>query len=214
MADTYETIRTWIIRGELQPGQRLLETQLAEQLGISRTPVREALRRLEIEGLIQFAPNKGAIVKKYTVEELHHIFNLRVLLEGYSAGQAAYNRKEQHCTEIATLNEEFKTFYKIVKSQGILEGHVEKFVAINQKFHHIIGDASGNPQLPIMLDRIMVIPLIYQSYHKYTYEQVGNSLSAHETIGKAIIAQDPVRAEIAMKEHILVGRDHAFTFLS
>ncbi|NHM33728.1 GntR family transcriptional regulator [Neobacillus terrae] len=214
MADSYETIRTWIIRGNLKPGQRLLETQLAEQLGMSRTPVREALRRLEIEGLIQFAPNKGAVVKKYTQEELNYIFNLRVLLEGYAAEQAALNRKEHHCEEIASLNEEFETFYGIVKSQGKLEGQVDRFVAINEKFHHLIWMATGNPQLPVMLERIMVIPLVYKTYDKYSYEQVGNSLSAHMTIGTAIINRDHIRAEIAMKEHILAGRDYAFTFLS
>ncbi|WCK55255.1 GntR family transcriptional regulator [Aneurinibacillus sp. Ricciae_BoGa-3] len=213
MSDTYETLRTWIIRGALEPNQRLLEAQLADQLKISRTPIREALRRLEIEGLIRFTPNRGAVVRSYSVDEINHIFNLRVLLEGFAAQQAAYNRNDQHGLEIIFLIEQFKDLYEQVKTDGILEGHVDKFVEINQKFHHLIWNASENPQLPYILDRLMVIPLIYKSYHKYTYEQVGNSLTAHTTIGNAVIHKDPVRAEIAMKEHILVGRDHAFSFL-
>jgi DNA-binding GntR family transcriptional regulator len=214
MSDTYETIRKWIIQGVLEPGQRLFETQLAEQMGISRTPIRESLRRLEIEGLIQFTPNRGAVVKKYGTDEIAHIFNLRVLIEGYSAQQAALNRTESHCDEIQSLNDQFKTLFESVKEQQVLEDHVVQFVAINQKFHHVIWEASANPQLPMLLDRLIVIPLIYKSYHKYNFEQMGHSLSAHEIIGNSIIKHDPVRAEIAMKEHILAGRDHAFSFLT
>jgi DNA-binding GntR family transcriptional regulator len=213
MADTYETIRTEIIHGILEPGQRLYEEHLAENMGTSRTPVREALRRLETEGLVEFTRNKGAVVKKYSMEEINNIFSMRVLLEGYAAQQAAWHRNSQHLEEFTVLNDQFKSLFEIVKKNEVLEGYVDRFVEINQNFHRVIWEASNNALLPNTLNRLMVIPLIYKTYDKYNYRQIEKSLTAHQTISQAISHKDAERAEIAMKEHIISGRDQTVSFL-
>ncbi|MBX6395440.1 MAG: GntR family transcriptional regulator, partial [Alicyclobacillaceae bacterium] len=214
MADAYETIRDWILKGILAPGERLREEHLAGRLGISRTPVREALRRLETEGLVRLIPNRGAAVTTYSPKDIHHFFNLRVLLEGYAAAQAALHRTEEDVVHLQELNRRFEDLYRTILARGKTPESMQTFADVNQDFHATVWNASGNPLLPNLLSRIVVVPLVYRSYHQYTLDQIRESLEAHQTITRALEDRDPLRAETAIREHILKGRDHALAHLA
>ncbi|ADG06844.1 GntR family transcriptional regulator [Kyrpidia tusciae] len=209
MADAYETIRGWILEGTLAPGERLREEQLAERLGVSRTPVREALRRLETEGLVRLIPNRGAAVTAYSTADIRHYFDLRVLLEGYAAAQAALYRTSDDVETLRALTHRFEELYRVISVQGKSREHIRTFTDINQHFHGTVWRASGNPHLPNLLNRIIVVPLVYRSFDQYSVEQILASVDSHRVITKAVAERDPLRAETAMREHILKGRDHA-----
>src|SRR5437868_9162498 len=122
-----ELIREAIVDGRLPPGQRLKEEELARELGISRTPVREALLILQAEGLVDAAPNRGAVVRSHDADDLEDLYQLRALLEGYAARRAATNIPEAAVTELWASCERF---------ESLAEGDVQELVKENLLFHN------------------------------------------------------------------------------
>src|SRR5215831_7791897 len=193
-----ELIREAILDGRLPPGQRLKEEELARELGISRTPVREALLVLQAEGLVDAAPNRGAVVRAHDAADLDDLYQLRALLEGYAARRAAGRISLE---EIATLWTSCDRF------DAIDGDDVRELVKENLLFHNAILDAAGSVRAAGMVRKVIELPLVYKSYIWYSPDQKRISAHYHRQISKALEAGDAERAELVMKEHVYEARD-------
>jgi DNA-binding GntR family transcriptional regulator len=202
--EAYNFIKKAIILGKYKSGTRLTEESLAKELNMSRTPIREAIKRLENERLIT-PLKRGIIVRKFTREDIRQIYDLRVLLEGFAAAQAAMNRKEAELAEMKEANEGFKEILMHTHKED--SDFVNKIMQVNNQFHKTILAASGNEQLGFHIANVTVLPLVFRSFYWYNEQQLSRSLESHETIRSAILYQDHERARTAMLEHIYQGKD-------
>jgi DNA-binding GntR family transcriptional regulator len=195
-----ELIRQAIIDGRLNPGQRWKEEELARELGISRTPVREALLMLQAEGLVDAAPNRGATVRSHSAEDLDDLYKLRAVIEGYATRRAASRLTDE---AIAGLHESCERF------NGLLDDEAEmgELVKENLVFHQTILEGAGSARLTTMVRQVIELPLVYRSYVWYSPEQQRISGHYHVQITRALEARDAERAELIMKEHIFEARD-------
>lgn len=193
-----ELIREAIVDGRLPPGRRLKEEELAGELGISRTPVREALLILQAEGLVDAAPNRGAVVRSHDASDLEDLYQLRALLEGYAARRAAANVSEAAVAGLAESCERF---------EGLIDGDVQELVKENLFFHNVILDAAGSRRVSELVRKVIELPLVYRSYIWYSVDQRRISAHYHRQITRALQARDGERAELVMKEHVFEARD-------
>jgi DNA-binding GntR family transcriptional regulator len=194
-----DVIRAAIVDGRLEPGRRLKEEELARELGISRTPVREALLVLQTEGLLDSAPNRGATVRAYEAEDLDDLYQLRAVLEGFAARRAATRVSRD---DVARLAESCKRFEELRAGDDLTE-----LVRENVRFHDIILEAAGSPRLARLVRGVVQLPLVYRSFYWYSPEQKLISEHYHRQLTTALAARDAERAEIVMKEHVLEARD-------
>jgi DNA-binding GntR family transcriptional regulator len=194
-----ELIREAIVDGRLKPGQRLKEEDLARQLGISRTPVREALLMLQVEGLIEATPNRGATVRVHTPDDLEDLYALRALLEGHAARRAGTRITE---AEVDSLRESCERFEALSPDDDLRE-----LVRENLFFHSTILDIAGSNRLAAMVRGVIELPLVYKSYIWYSPDQKRISSHYHRQIVRAFTTGDAERAELVMKEHVFEARD-------
>jgi DNA-binding GntR family transcriptional regulator len=195
-----ELIRQAIIDGRLPPGRRLKEEELARELGISRTPVREALLMLNAEGLVDAAPNRGAVVRSHSAEDLDDLYQLRALLEGYSTRRAATRLSDE---AIEGLRESCVRFQRLLDDSS----EMSELVHENLVFHQTILEAADSPRLIAMVRQVIELPLVYRSYVWYSPEQQRISAHYHRQITRALEMRDAERAELVMKEHVFEARD-------
>lgn len=193
-----ELIREAIIEGRIAPGQRLKEEELARELGISRTPIREALLILQAEGLVEAAPNRGAAVRTHNAEDLDDLYQLRALLEGHAARRAAARLSQPQLAELYQSCDRFDR----LGGEGVRE-----LVGENLFFHNTILDAAGSARLASMVRKVIELPLVYKSYIWYSPDQQRISAHYHRQLAKALEARDGERAELIMKEHVFEARD-------
>ena len=135
----FNTLRQAILKGELKPGERLMEIQLAEELGVSRTPVREAIRKLELEGYVIMMPRRGTYVANLSIRDINEVFEIRTSLESLSNGLAAER----------ITNEELEQLQRLLVEIGndIEKNDMEKIVEVDTKFHDLLYQASRNQRL-------------------------------------------------------------------
>lgn len=202
---TLERIRRQILLGEYGPGEHLKEERLAEELGVSRTPIRQALTMLEAEGLVEIAWNRGAMVCSFGAEEVWEIYDLRAMLEGHAARRAA-----SHIT-----GEELERLKRLAQIQEAIvpedfverEEEIRRLVATNQEFHGTIAAASRNGRLRKLLRRTVEVPLMYKAFFWYTPHERAISNHYHRQIVSALDQRDAERADLLMREHVYEGRD-------
>ena len=142
----FNTLRKAILRGELKPGERLMEIQLANKLGVSRTPIREAIRKLELEGLVLMIPRKGAEVAQITEKNMQDVLEVRKALEELSVQLACERITPEQVEEMKMAAEDFR---KVLKS-----GDVTKIAEADVKFHDIIFAATNNQSLITLLNNL------------------------------------------------------------
>lgn len=200
-------LREAILSGDLPPGHVLGEQSLGKQLGISRTPVREALLLLRSEGLIEMPPNRPAVVRSFTADDLREMHSLRALLEGYAARTAAARLTE---ADIEALQESCERYEKLVRQ----DENLPKLAEENFRFHDTIVSAAASERLVSMIRQVTAVPLIYKSYMTYSSENRETALEHHRAILAALVDRDPDRAELAMKSHVMWARDVALAHLS
>jgi DNA-binding GntR family transcriptional regulator len=198
-------LRRSIIEGEYEPRQRLIEEQLAERLGVSRTPVRQALTMLEAEGLVEMAPNRGAMVCSFSTEDVLEIYDLRAVLEGHAARRAATRISERDVARMGELAREMEATEPGVSGEH--EKETRRLVACNGEFHGTVLRASGNVRLERLVQRTVQVPLVYKAFFLYGPEERVISNHYHRQILKALQVGDADRAEIVMREHVYEGRD-------
>jgi DNA-binding GntR family transcriptional regulator len=200
-----ELIREAIVDGRLEPGRRLKEEELARELGISRTPIREALLMLQAEGLVDAIPNRGALVRVHTPEDLDDLYQLRALLEGYAARRAATRISDEQVDGLRASCERFEALD--------VEQELREFVRENMLFHTTILEVAGSVRLESMVRRVIELPLVYKSYIWYSPDQKRISAHYHRQLVTALDARDAERAELIMKEHVFEARDLLVTRL-
>ena len=144
----YQTVRERIVRGVYPAASRITEQEVAAVAGVSRTPVREALRKLHAEGLLEFVPHQGAIVAEWTAEDRDDVFELRALLEAYGAARAARRMTAEGIAELRQLAED-----QYHETLSKTEGYLERVGDLNSQFHRRIHEFAGSPRL---VERVVV----------------------------------------------------------
>lgn len=195
----YDHVKSGILSGALDGGDRLPEDAIAASLGISRTPVRDALRRLESEGLVESLPNSGARVSQWTEDELAEIANMRVMLEGYAAELAA---RKIDSGRIAALREQCD----IMQAASEGDPDLTTVSASNLAFHRIIAEASGNARLVASLEPLWYLPMVLRKYALFSTERLARSVQHHREIIAALEAGDPDWSKSIMRAHLFSAR--------
>jgi DNA-binding GntR family transcriptional regulator len=200
----YESIKAAIIEGIYKPGERLTEENLASELSLSRTPIREAIKRLETEGLIT-PLKRGVMVTKFSKEDIRQIYDLRAVLEGYAASQAAIYRSERDIQQLKLANQPFAQLAHTYKQSDPITN--KRIMETNNIYHDAVISTSKNEYIRFLISKTIVVPLVFRSFYWYNLDQLKQSVRAHETITAAIIDRDAERAKAAMLEHMYQGRD-------
>lgn len=190
----FNTLREAILKGDLKPGERLMEIQLASQLGVSRTPIREAIRMLEQEGLAVTMPRKGAEVAKMTLKGMEDVLEIRAALDEL-ASQLACERM----TEEQLLRLEDK---KVIFEKSLKLGNVKAIAEADVSFHDVIYEATGNPKLVNMLNNLR------EQIYRYRVEYLKNAdnypklIEEHEAIYQSLVKRNKEDARQAIGEHV------------
>ncbi len=190
----FDAIKEAILTGRLKPGERLMEVQLAEEMGVSRTPVREAIRKLELEGLVVMVPRKGAYVSGLTLKDAAEVFEIRSSLEGLAAALAAERITDD---EIKTLDE---ILNDIAKARE--EGDAETIVKKDMEFHQNLFKASRNKRLAQIIYNLKEQIDRFRIQSLSNPDRVKKLLSEHKAILDAIKKGDAESAERLAKAHI------------
>lgn len=198
---TMTRLRRFILEGDLQPGARLQEIELAAQLGVSRTPVREALRELSSQGLVEILPNRGARVTRWSAKDLAEIYDLRSMLESHAAERAATRMSGPDVERLLALCGQMAACAR--------RGHKHDLVQLsdlNGEFHSQILRAADSPRLATMLASIVQVPLVIRTFTRYSPEALDRSMSHHRELAAAIRAGAPEWAASVMRSHIIAAR--------
>jgi len=192
----YDEVQRRIVDGRLQQGERIFEDQLAQELDVSRNPVREALQALESEGFVELEPRRGARVAMVSVERANELFELREALEGMVARLAA-----QRCTPDQLLR-----LQRLVRlgADTARSGDLVALPALNTEFHRLLCDAANNSMLADSVERMS--QLIQWVYTKRITQRGSKSWTEHHRIVDAIADGDPARAFSEACEHISNAR--------
>ncbi len=193
----YQRIRDRIISGEYPPGTHLKEELVANDTGASRTPVREALRRLNAEQLVVFKPNRGAYVTSWSLEYVEEIYTLRAVFEGQTAFRAATRIAKNQITilvECANRIDELLIDPDDRQTMKIFEA--------NHRFHNTILEASHSERLSKMLSWLVGIPVTLQTFEKYSDRDIERSNHHHRESIDAFRSRDPHWAQKVMQTHL------------
>ena len=201
----YEQLRAAIVESRYPPGQRLVEQRLAEELGASRTPVREALRMLEAEGLVVSERNRGAMVRPLSPTEVVDLYGLRIRLESYAVEVATERATGTELGELAAAADAFSEVRRSVDVDSV-EG-VRLLHEANRRFHDTVITAARHRRLATMLARTVDIPLVFQAFRTFGAAEIERSDTFHHLIVEAMCRHDTTRAGALMAEHIAQGRD-------
>ncbi|MCI9336920.1 MAG: GntR family transcriptional regulator [Lachnospiraceae bacterium] len=190
----FNTLRQAILTGELKPGERLMELHLADRLGVSRTPVREAIRRLELEGLATMIPRRGAVVAEITEKSMSDVLEVRRTLDALCAELACDRITEESLIRLQKACSHFE--------QCVAAGNAKKIAQADVALHDIIVQATGNQRL------IQMVNNLSEQMYRYRFEYIKDS-SQHETLVKehriiyeSIVNKDRDTAAAAAKLHI------------
>lgn len=193
--NAYTAIRTQILLGERAGGEWLREGDLATALGVSRTPVREALRRLTAEGLVQHERNRGVRVATWSARDLDEIFSLRSVLEPWASSLAAANGS-------APLDELTDLAHRMDLAASAASPDFDEITRLNNRFHRLVLEASGNSRLVGLLMAVVEVPLVWRTFSHYSPAALRRSLAHHHELVDALTAQDPPWAESVMRSHV------------
>lgn len=190
----FNTLREAILKGELQPGERLMELQLASQLGVSRTPIREAIRMLEQEGLAVTMPRKGAEVAKMTLKDMEDVLEVREALDDLAVRIASEKISAEQLKRLKKARDRFAESTKTNDVKQIAEADVA--------FHDVIYDTTDNQKLVTMLNNLR------EQIYRYRVEYLKNPnnydmlIREHENIVNALEAHDKVASQESMHIHV------------
>ena len=198
----YLTLRARILSGALGASTTLREQALAEELGVSRTPVREALRRLAEAGLVTFVPNRGATVIAWTIDEVRETYFVRAGLESRAAALAATRITTDELDTLAALIEDMEPLVTAVDEAGMAQ-----LGRLNAEFHRTIVTASRSSQLMALTSSVARVPLMAAAFRRQGVQYRARSNHQHRDILTALQSGDAIWAEVAMRSHILGARN-------
>jgi len=192
----YHLVKRKIITLELPPSSLIDEQGLTEELGIGRTPVREALRQLAAEKLVVVVPRRGTFVADISITDLQELWEVRWVLEGLAAHLAAQRIGEEHLKEMKALFDDF--------DQVVDEGGSRAFMDIDDRFHHLVYQATNNKFLEDALDRLYALSarLWYKSLDRLPHQVVREAIGEHAAVVEALEEGNAADAERIMQGHI------------
>ncbi len=196
----FEKIREDILNGMYNPGEKIVEAKLADELGVSRTPVREALKQLELDGLVENIPNRGVIVKGVTAQDIMDIYTIRETIEAIAAKWSVERMTQEDLDSLKEIYElmEFYTF----------KNDVDKIFELNTKFHELIYSATNSRFLEHVLRdfQLFIKSTRYESLK--TEGRMQNTLEEHKEILDAFIERDQDKAVKKIIDHISHSKDN------
>lgn len=201
----YAAIREGIMEESYPGGSHLKAEDLALAIGVSRTPVREALRRLHAEGLVDFVANRGAYVLNWDSSDVEEVFGLRFVLESFGAELAATRRSPEQLAQLRQLAERMTAAARERPPR-----YLELIAELNTQFHKLIQTASGVKRLSPILRTVIQIPLTMRTFNRYSHEDLERSMAHHREIVAALEARDSQWAGAVMRSHI-VAAHHVFS---
>ena len=190
----FNTLRQAILLGELKPGERLMEIHLAEKLGVSRTPIREAIRKLELEGLVTMVPRKGAEVAQITEKSMNDVLEVRRALDALCAELACDRITPEELETLGLACESFET--------AVRTGDAKEIAHADVALHDIIVKATGNQRL------IQLVNNLSEQMYRYRFEYIKDTdqhetlVEEHRIIYQSIVNKDKKTAAEAAKTHI------------
>lgn len=187
----YERLKTMITEGDLEPGRRILQEELTREMGVSRTPLVNALKRLAQEGLLEWLPRRGIYVKRFTIREVAQIFEVREALEPMAA-RIATERIDP--AEVEELDEMFKEF-----NENPTPAAIRRYLQCDRHFHWRLVELAGNPFLAAAMESVN---MMISAYQVGIPRSLAESLPEHRAIIEALRNKDPEASEQAMRVHI------------
>ncbi|WP_081737647.1 GntR family transcriptional regulator [Arthrobacter sp. H41] len=197
----YAQVRALIASGELAAGSWLREKILAERIGVSRTPIREALNRLSAEGMVEISRNKGAQVVSFTPDDVAGLYDVRAGFEPHAALLAVPLLGDEDVDRLAELAAAMED---VVRS-----GELDALSALNSAFHGLFVDRCGNRHFATALQTLMRPAVVAHTFRKYSPEALNRSMLHHAELVAAARARDGEWAEAIMRTHILAARNAA-----
>lgn len=185
----FKTLREAIVTGELKPGERLMEIKLANEMGVSRTPVREAIRKLEQEGLVRLTARKGAEVAPINAKDLKEVLEIRKALEGLACQMACQHATEEQIQDLSRINQDIE--------KAIGDGDIERIARLDALFHDRIGVYSSNTQL------IMILSRLKEHIYRYRLEFIADTRNKRQIIEE----HEKIIQDITNKNEKAVRRD-------
>ncbi|MEI9475213.1 MAG: GntR family transcriptional regulator [Deltaproteobacteria bacterium] len=204
--DVYDKIKTAIIYGELSPGEKLSEIGLANRMNASRTPIREAIRRLQMEGYVSVSPNKGAYVSKLPAKEIEEIYDVIGLLEGYAAELAAQKIENSDLNKLKKLQKNLVACASKKKFRD--------YIKENTELHHLITRLSGNNSLAKTITELRMRIYRYRLVSVTIPGYLEKYAADHDRIINSIAKRDSVRARENMKNHVKFVKEILVGFLN
>jgi DNA-binding GntR family transcriptional regulator len=199
----YAVIRAGILDGTFAPNARLKEADLVRFCGVSRTPVREALRRLAAEDFVVVHRNQGAQVKSWSDDDLDDLFSLRALLEGYSAGRAATRIKPEG---LATIDAAIAEMDAVLAARGPQQRKIAEFLRLNRIVHEQVWRAAGSQRLFSILGRLVEQALMAHTAARFSMDRLAQSHHHHQELQRALEVGDAAWADAVMQSHIRAAR--------
>ena len=190
----YEELKRQILVGEIAPGTRMMEVELAEDMGVSRTPVREAIRKLEKEGLVTIEPRRGAYASDISIKDMVDVLEVRQMLEGMAASMAAQKVTEEEKLDFVEANSAYKNAVK--------KGNIEEIIRYDELFHQLIVSYSGNKTLNQLLSQVQELALRFRYIYYDDFSRYENMPVEYEEIEEAIISGDTQKAKVVAEEHV------------
>lgn len=190
----FNTLRQAILTGELKPGERLMEIHLANRLGVSRTPIREAIRKLELEGLVTMIPRRGAEVAQITEKSMNDVLEVRRAMDALCVELACDRITQEELEELKTACDSFE--------QAVKTGDAKKIAQADVALHNIIVQATGNQRL------VQLVNNLSEQMYRYRFEYIKDSsqhenlVEEHRIIYESIVRKDKETASQAAKMHI------------
>jgi DNA-binding GntR family transcriptional regulator len=192
--DVAGKLREMIRKGVLVRGQRIIEAEICEQIGVSRTPLREALRVLESEGLVELFPHRGVHIRQPSMKEIQEMFEVMGVLEGTCARLTAQKMTPAAWRKIERLHQKLETHYA--------EGDRDKYVAANNLLHAQIQELAGNRVLDDVVAKLREKVALYRYQQIYEDQRFDESIREHRSILEALRRRDPDAVETLMKRHL------------
>lgn len=190
----FHTLREAILKGELKPGERLMELQLAAKLGVSRTPIREAIRMLEQEGLAVTVPRKGAEVARMTEKDMEDVLVVRAALDGLAVELACDNITAEQLGQLQNAERRFGSCIK--------NGDLKKIAEADVEFHEVIYRATGNTRLVTMLSNLREQMYRYRVEYLKDSDNYPELLREHQAIVEGISKRDKKHVAEVMRSHV------------
>jgi len=190
----YDELREGILTGTIKPGTRMMEVDLAELMGVSRTPVREAIRKLEKEGLVTIRPRKGAYASDISVKSMMDILEVRSNLEGLAAELAAKRMSPEKKQELVRIEDGFE--------KALRAGDMKEMIHMDSLFHHFVVEGSENNHLILLVEQLQELVLRFRYIYYKDFRRAEEMAPEHRDIYEAIINNDPDRARESAFNHI------------